>query len=68
MVPAYYGSPETEQPYLRPNTNQLSTVGLKMHLETTLANAKDLAETIRVQIMELSSKETTLKEAITSGR
>lgn len=68
MVPVNRDSPETESPYFRPRTKEQSTVGLKVKLEYTLGNAKMLAETLRAQILELSAKETKLKEAITKGR
>lgn len=48
--------------------NELSTANLKTKLDETLQNAKKLAESLRVQIMELISREALLKEAIANGR
>lgn len=68
MVPVYQGLPETESPFRPWDNEQQSTVGLKVKLEYTLENAKTLAETLKAQILELSAKETKLKDAITNGR
>lgn len=69
MVQVSQDSPEApKEAVYRSTNNDLSTVNLKIKLEETLRTAKVLAESLKVQILELTARETLLKDAITNGR
>lgn len=62
----YQDSPKEAEYHM--SNNEMNTVNLKIKLEDTLRTAKSLAETLKVQIIELVARENLLKEAIVNGR
>ncbi|CAG9791373.1 unnamed protein product [Diatraea saccharalis] len=48
--------------------NDVPTVDLKQQLENTLQNARILSESIKLQINEISTRESLLKDSIANGR